>query len=675
MPNFEYRPNQIKYSEMACETLVDKKGVGIAEAGTGLGKSIAYLFGAIKKIPNYEEEGPTVIGCHTKHLQDQLFYKDLPLLAEILDVPIKAVMIKGRNNYICKTRFNWLISDTKTLDKRDVEALISILFWLYWTKTGDLSECSGFFNSRRKWLISAICSEPGFCTGEVCNRYDGCFYGKLKRALFQAKIIVVNHSLLLAEIAMPGLLPAFNSVVVDEAHNLVKSAYDQFKVELSEGHVTYLIQSVDPSSPRSARWNNVILKIGELNPEVISIREALVDSVKKAKLDLKEFMAAVTQDNENRFTPAKAYQDKPILGNVEKTYASLTGELFTLKQSLETIFALLEKLRKAVLEMDPTRSDYTVLHSVLDRSLETIDTQMKSLIRLTEGQNNEWVYWMEGEFSNRNTSKEKLVLSLHTSLIDVAETMNETFFTRFAHCLLTSATLKVNGEFGYFLRRIGLQDSGNVRTGDFLSPFLYNEQVTYFQYGGAREISNDPEKIGDLVYYLHQTIGKRMMVLFTSRKLLSDTANYLGEKPGGRDLPLFAQIRGASRPAIIKGMHGQPNGILFGTNSFWEGVDFPGELLEILVLVKLPFEVPSEPLVRSYSDFVNRMGGNSFMEYSLPECAIRYRQGFGRLIRTTYDEGKFICLDNRIVKKRYGEIFRQSLPVEMTVFSSMESIV
>ncbi|SVB40297.1 uncharacterized protein METZ01_LOCUS193151, partial [marine metagenome] len=210
-PNFEYRPSQIKYSEMACETLVDKKGVGVAEAGTGLGKSIAYLFGAIKKIPNYEEEGPTVIGCHTKHLQDQLFYKDLPLLAEILDVPIKAVMMKGRNNYICRTRFNWLISDTKTLDKKDVEALIPILFWLFWTKTGDLSECSGFFNSRRKWLISAICSEPGFCTGEVCNRYDGCFYGKLKRALFLAKIIVVNHSLLLAEIAKPGLLPAFNS--------------------------------------------------------------------------------------------------------------------------------------------------------------------------------------------------------------------------------------------------------------------------------------------------------------------------------------------------------------------------------------------------------------------------------------------------------------------------------
>ena len=180
--------------------------------------------------------------------------------------------------------------------------------------------------------------------------------------------------------------------------------------------------------------------------------------------------------------------------------------------------------------------------------------------------------------------------------------------------------------------------------------------------------------IGDLVYHLHKSLSKRIMVLFTSIKALTDTARHLHAKPGGRDLPLFAQVRGASRPAIIKGMHQHPNGILFGTNSFWEGIDLPGDLLEILILVKLPFDVPSEPLVKSYSDFINKMGGNSFMDYSLPEAAIRFRQGFGRLIRTTYDAGKFICLDNRIVVKRYGEIFSQSLPVDMTIFSEMDSI-
>ena len=164
------------------------------------------------------------------------------------------------------------------------------------------------------------------------------------------------------------------------------------------------------------------------------------------------------------------------------------------------------------------------------------------------------------------------------------------------------------------------------------------------------------------------------MVLFTSIKALSDTSKLLKEKPGGRDIPLFAQVRGASKPAIIKGMHQNSNGILFGTNSFWEGVDLPGDLLEILILVKLPFDVPSEPLIKSYSNYVNSLGGNSFMEYSLPESVIRFRQGFGRLIRTSYDAGKFICLDNRIIVKRYGEIFAKSLPVEMKPFTEFYSI-
>ena len=177
-----------------------------------------------------------------------------------------------------------------------------------------------------------------------------------------------------------------------------------------------------------------------------------------------------------------------------------------------------------------------------------------------------------------------------------------------------------------------------------------------------------------MIYYLHNKFQKRMMVLFTSRKSLSDTADALKNKKGGRDLPLFAQTSGASRPGIIRGMHQYSNGILFGTNSFWEGVDLPGELLEILVLAKLPFDVPSDPLIKSYSEYVSRNGGNSFMEFSLPECAIRFRQGFGRLIRTTSDTGKFICFDNRIVSKRYGEIFYRFLPVEMNSFSEITTI-
>ena len=162
---------------------------------------MAYLFGAIKESRNVEEDGPVVIACNTKHLQDQLFHNDLPLLAKALNTPVRAVLLKGRKNYLCRTRLNWLISDSKTLDSIDIEALIPILFWLYWTKTGDIFECSGFLNTRRNWLKSMISSDTGFCTSEVCKKNNGCYYGKLKKSSFQSQIIVANHSLLMTNVS------------------------------------------------------------------------------------------------------------------------------------------------------------------------------------------------------------------------------------------------------------------------------------------------------------------------------------------------------------------------------------------------------------------------------------------------------------------------------------------
>jgi len=673
-PNFENRPNQQRYAEMIDEMIDEHDAKGVIEAGTGLGKSMAYLFGAIRRSVNFEEDGPTIIACHTKHLQDQLFHKDLPMLAEALDVPLNAVMLKGRKNYICITRFNWLISDSRTLDPVDLEALIPIIFWMHWTKTGDMVECAGFFNARRAWLKSVICSDSGYCTGEICGRHDGCFYGRLKRATFQAQVIVVNHSLLMTDVVQKGLLPEYNAVIIDEAHNLIRSAYDQFKVEWDEKQVNYHLQSIDPSFPRSARWNNIIQSISDVNSEIGEQRDKLKDSVNDAKTCLEKMMNGLTEENENRFNPNNTYQDQPIFGNTSKVHAPIQKEIRDMRSVLEKILTGINRIQKIVLEMDNKRTEYPVLHSALDRGLDTVTGLLDSLIILTENQDPEWVYWIEGEYRRRSNGSHVLIVSLHASMIDVSDALRRTFFEKVDSCILTSATLKVQNSFDYFLRRVGLDDIGDVVTKEFLSPFFYNEQVTYYQYGGSKELSNSPDGIGDVIYHLHKLYDKRIMVLFTSIRTLTDTSKYLRSKPGGRELPLFAQVRGASRPSIIKGMHQTPNGILFGTNSFWEGVDLPGDLLEILVLVKLPFDVPSEPLVRSYSDHVNKMGGNSFIDYSLPETAIRFRQGFGRLIRTSYDAGKFVCLDNRIVLKRYGSILSQSLPVEMKTFSQVDSI-
>jgi len=673
-PNFENRYNQGQYSHAVDEILSSNRCIGVLEAGTGLGKSVAYLFGAIKQSLITDDDHPVVIACHTKHLQDQLFHKDLPLLAKALNVSLKAVILKGRKNYICKTRFNWLISESKTLDNIDIEALIPLLFWMYWTQTGDISECSGFLNARRNWLKSAICSDSGFCNGDICNRNDGCYYGRLKKIIFHANIIVVNHSLLMADLTQQGLLPNYNSVIIDEAHNLVKSAYDQFKIEWSESQIAYHLATIDPSSPRSARWNNILNHISDINPEISKYQKQLKLEIKDSQKNLKNLMDELTENNQDRFTPGKAYQDKPILGSINKTYAPVQSDIRLMKNSFQKVLNILEKIKTLILGLDSSRSNYPILHATVDSGLEKVSDLLNTLMHLTENQDAEWVYWLEGQYQNLNSEQEKLNLSLNASLVDVSNTLYSSFFKNLDNCILTSATLKVQDSFDYFLGRTGLEQFGDIITKEYLSPFLYNEQVSYHQYGGAREISNDPKTIGDLVFYLNQTFSQRTMVLFTSLKLLSDTAKHIRSKPGGKDLPLFAQVRGASKPAIIKGMHQNPNGILFGTNSFWEGVDLPGDLLEILVLVKLPFDVPSEPLFKSYSEFINKMGGNSFMEFSLPESVIRFRQGFGRLIRTSYDAGKFICLDNRIVVKRYGEIFNQSIPIDMKLFSDINSI-
>ena len=274
-PNFESRPNQEQYAKLVNQILSENSQIGVLEAGTGLGKSMAYLFGAIKESRNVEEDGPVVIACNTKHLQDQLFHNDLPLLAKALNTPVRAVLLKGRKNYLCRTRLNWLISDSKTLDELDIEALIPILFWLYWTKTGDIYECSGFLNTRRNWLKSMISSDTGFCTSEVCKKNKGCYYGQLKKSSFQSQIIVANHSLLMTNVSQEGLLPLFNSVIIDEAHNLVRAAYEQFKIEWSEQNVSYQLQSIDPSHPRSNRWNNVLQHLSNLKPDINEAREQL----------------------------------------------------------------------------------------------------------------------------------------------------------------------------------------------------------------------------------------------------------------------------------------------------------------------------------------------------------------------------------------------------------------
>ncbi len=670
--NFEYRPNQLKYAEASNQILSMETGVGILEAGTGLGKSMAYLYAAIYQSLIAEDEGPIIIACHTKNLQDQLFNKDLPKLTKSMDISLKAVILKGRRNYLCKTRLDWITSDQNMLNDDDINALLPIFFWLEFTKTGDLSECSGFFNARREWLKTIICCEPGFCTSEICSKNDGCYFGKLKKLLYGSNIIVVNHSLLMLETLKPGSFPDYNYVIVDEAHNLIKSAYDNFKINWSEQEALSILKTIDPSSPRSSRWNKSLKDLGEKYNEIKTLSSDLKEAVEKAKINITNFMASFTDYNHNQFDSFKTYQNKPIIDNIGDFYKDMMEEVDYLIKTIKRLLFILDRIRYSILEIDNTKKFFKTLYSTIENACVSIKMMHEKIVFLTSNHNKKSVYWIEGDFKNKNTIKEKLILSIHSSLVDVSDEMYNVFFKKTRNVLLTSATLQVNNSFDYFKERLGINQLSNVVIEEFKSPFHYPEQVTFYQYNGSVEISNDFKKIGELIIAVHKKLSKRTLVLFTSTKTLANTYDYIKDK--NYKIPIFAQLRGFSKSALLKGMSQNANGILLGTNSFWEGVDFPGDLLEVLILVKLPFDVPSDPLVKSYSELLNGKGQNSFIEYSIPECVMRFRQGFGRLIRTTYDSGVFICLDNRVVLKRYGNIISKSIPVEMKPFSNFDSI-
>ena len=677
MDEFEDRPDQVGYGKFVENIIIDTPEIGIVEAGTGLGKSLAYLFPALKRTVIAGDEGPTIISCHTKHLQDQLFYKDLPLLAQALDVSINAVKLKGRNNYICKTRLNWEITDSgKQLSPREIESLLPIFVWLEYTDTGDLSECNGFWSSHPGRIASLIQSEPGFCTTNICSKYKGCFFGKVRRSVFDAQIIIVNHALLLSEITSSGFLPPYNAVIIDEAHNLISTAYSQLSIHMDQFVITSVFRSIDLSNIGTVWWSKGLKDLSKLYPEFESYYKNLQDQVNEGMEAIKDFFDILSLHYAKRFSVKDTYTKKVIIENLTEEFGSVQGELHWLSSILNNLLQTLDRIERKLLSIDSDKKEYPDLHHTLEQRIDLLKEKSAILVMLTANQNPDWVYWQEGKFIQTGAEGRTLSLSLHGSPIDVSQMLSSQFFEKLDHCILTSATLQIDESFDYFRERVGLNNlkKTQLKTDVFSSPFYYEDQVKYFQYGGEKDIRDDPESIASIIYNFHNSLNNRIMALFTSHKMLNQTYRELRSKPEGRDLPVFAQRYGVSRYSILQGMHSNPNGILLGTNAFWEGIDLPGELLETLIITKLPFSVPTEPVVWAYSKSVDMSGGSSFFDYTVPECVIKFRQGFGRLIRSTLDQGTFIVLDDRVITKGYGKHFSDSIPVHHEVVENINEL-
>lgn len=669
---YEYRAGQVSYSGFAVKIFEDEPAIGIAEAGTGLGKSMAYLFPAIRKAQLSGE--PVVISCHTKHLQDQLFHNDLPQLVNSIKTHVKASMLKGRANYICKTRFNWLVGNSATvLHPQEAGKLIALIPWLSLTKTGDMSECGGFWNSYPGRLASLVQSEPGYCTTSLCQKHHGCFFGRIKQRVFNSDIIIVNHALLLKQTSNEGLLPYFNSVIIDEGHNLVSVAYDQFSTVLDLRIVFNGVKKLDPDDTHNSRFHKILTGLSKVSPDIKTMAKDLSNLAKEAVSAGETLFKSLYDEFQVKYSYKSAYTKKVIMENLMEAYGAHLGDIQWFSSSMLKLGKKAEDIHTRVTALDPSGETYSEFFKMLEFRIEIINGLVTTLAALTEDQKKDWVYWQESDVREVPDARKGFMISLHASPVDISSVLAPDFFDRINHCLITSATIRVSDSFDYFLSRtgIGTKKGKTVKTEIFTSPFHYEDQVTYLQYGGSEPVSEDAQAIADYVYRLYEKQYNRIMVLFTARATLEKVYHALRNKPEGRDLPLFAQIRNSSRFALVQGMKKSNRGILLGTNAFWEGIDFPGDLLETLVITKLPFDVPTEPIIQAFSQFISRKGGNPFQEFSIPECFIRFRQGFGRLIRTTFDEGTFIVLDNRIITKSYGKLISEAIPVHPEIFTDL----
>jgi ATP-dependent DNA helicase DinG len=627
---FELRPDQTKMAMAVSRSF--EKGYHLAvEAGTGTGKSFAYLVPAIDFAINSRRK--VIISTHTINLQEQLINKDIPLLARAVEGSFKVVLAKGRGNYLCQRRLRYAVDNSRSLFEEADANLRDIKKWSLETADGTLSSLSP---APRSDIWDMIRSEHGNCSGRRCGFYNQCFYWKARRSLENADIIIANHALLFSDLSMKaqglGVLPEYDAVIIDEAHNIEHVAEDHFGINLSNWTISYVLKSLynDKTHKGLLAGNNID--------------------------DILELIAQVKEQTQVFFEQVGQWY--------QQNYSSTNGRCYA-GFLTDNLSEAVKRLRLAVsrrLKDDDAAEesgDYQLeLHRCVDR-LREIEENIRLFVNQGGDKENEYIYWVEVSGSNFNKR-----YYLRSAPVEAASDIKNCLFDRFNSVILTSATLSCGDDdkqFNFFASRVGLVDYNTLILG---SPFDYYNQVTLYIEATLPE-PNSPDfqerAISVIKKYLLQTQGKAF-VLFTSYSMLRSFTDQMSLWLAENRFTLLEQGSGISRSELLNEFVEDTNSVLFGTDSFWQGVDVPGEALSNVIILRLPFAVPNHPLIQGKIEKIRKSGGNPFVQYQLPSAIIKFKQGFGRLIRNRVDTGIVAVLDSRIVSKYYGRKFISAIP-------------
>ena len=654
--NFEERLSQIELLKNIAKTFNQNK-TGVFEAGTGVGKSYAYLIPSILWAVQNNER--VVISTGTINLQQQLCLKDIPQAIKITGKPVKFILMKGRQNYICKRRLQDALNSKDLFENND--DLDRIAQWQDSCDSGSKSELS-FLPSESVW--NRINSESDACMALRCPYYSQCFVMKVKKEASAANILVVNHHLLFADIESrlhgagyddAAVLPPYKRIIFDEAHGIETAATSFFSESFNRFKILKPLNLLYRKKKNSAM--GFLFSVSMLSKEEEKSFQAY-QMISKIKSDLTNLetlaLDLCIQENNLWLNPLTFRNFQPVLSMCQ-----------TLAKDISVFTSLVLEVLDGVPE-DDRDIPYFWETKVLNRRLSDYSVILNDFFMWEEKPDK--VFWLQKKNLPSDMQKDdelNFYINFIETPLDIAPLMNQGIFEPMDSVVCTSATLKTGRDFSYWLRHNGLyfSDSDEVLQGEFFSPFPYKENMIFLV---PKDIPFPDEP--DFQIYVENVLKNlilkakgRTLVLFTSYESLRLSYNNIFSTMLANGIKLLRQ--GSDDNArILKNFKDDVSSVLFATDSFWQGVDVPGESLSQVIIVKLPFTVPNDPVFKARSEAIRKKGGNSFMELSVPEAIIKFRQGVGRLIRKNTDKGTVVVLDRRIYEKQYGSLFLANVP-------------
>ncbi len=694
LPGWEERPEQLRMAFAAAEAF-NAGRLATIEAGTGTGKSLAYLVPAILWARQNEER--VVVSTNTINLQEQLIRKDLPFLRRAMEIDFRAVLVKGRGNYLCLRRADAAKAEPGLFDDEHAGEIAAILAWAQSSADGS-KETLSFIPSDSVW--EEVRCELDGCARARCAHFSACFFHKARRQAANADLLVVNHALLLSDLAVrrqtdnysaAAVLPPFERIVLDEAHHLEDVATSHFSSQVTRFAFARTLNRL--RHPRKAergvlmRFVNALAR--DLPDSEDTLYRALYEEVERlqggchvlldrAVRDLEaigeELAAAegkaIAEREEIRRRIVPPFSEGEAWGRTTEKVRDLARETIDLAKALRALLKSAERLPEAVAEK--VASHLLDLRGAAGR-LDAIASDLTFFV----AQDETVCAWFEvtrGRIG-RGTG---VVTRLCTAPLEVAGALNESVYERFRTVVMTSATLAVGESFAHFRRRVGLDLCERGRLSELLlaSPFDFARQALLAIPTDLPEPGRPgyAEAVRDLSEKAILLADGRTFVLFTAYSLLRRVHGELAPMLQARGYRPLRQGED-HRHRLLKTFADDATSVLFGTDSFWEGVDVPGRALEQVIISRLPFKVPTEPVLEARAEAIERAGGDPFMEYTVPQAVIKFKQGFGRLIRHRDDRGVVLILDTRVVKKGYGRIFLRSLPPARTVAAPAAEIL